>query len=83
MNAGLPNITGFGERVVNKYPSVTSAETSAILVTGGEFIAAVSPNGALFLNANLTFDASRNNKIYSSSNTVTPDSLSVRHFIKY
>ncbi len=65
-----------------KYPESTAANDSAIAVTDGLYTVAVG-QGALKLNANLSFDASRNNNIYSNSECVYPESLKIVFFIKY
>ena len=65
-----------------RYPNHAAASDSAITVTDGSYNV-VAGQGVLLLNANLSFDASRNNNIYSNSECVYPESLKIVFFIKY
>ena len=77
--AGLPNITG-------TIPGEIDNQLYWDVVTGafyrGDTSGNVGSSAADRDNYNVLFDASKSNPIYGKSNTVTPQNISVRVFIK-
>ena len=79
--AGLPNIKGSvtGIRVSSKYGSSTAGPFTVKGSTDPvKYVGGATSGGAM----EVTFNASRSNKIYGKSNTVQPPSLTVRYIIK-
>ena len=79
--AGLPNIEGSvtGVRVSKKYGSSTAGPFTVEGSTDPvKYVGGATSGGAM----EVTFNASRSNKIYGKSNTVQPPSLTVRYIIK-
>lgn len=73
MEAGLPNITGTVGLVVKDIQTDAFYSVREGTRPGGE----TNP----YYRAQM--DASRSNSIYGNSDTVTPESLSTKFFIKY
>lgn len=75
-NAGLPNIVGDLTTYGNSYTAISGAFATCSQISnlsGGH--AAATGYG------NLTFDASHSNPIYSNSDTVQTDAVSLRYFV--
>lgn len=80
INPGLPNITGWYERVQLRDNSVWGS--SGALYTAIDYWSSYGDSGS-YRSVRLGFDASRSNGIYGSSSTVQPLSLKLHFCIKY
>ena len=67
--AGLPNITGYGTRFLH----VASAVYSGCVNLSNLAAELISGPGSNANSVNINIDASNSNKIYGSSNTVSPE----------
>ena len=80
-SAGLPNITG---TIALGNTCYLGAESKGVFVTNGiSTIQSNSPMGGSSQFNKVEFDASRSNSIYGNSDTVQPNSFTVRYVIKY
>ena len=81
IEAGLPNITG---SVVGNNWGAFSSDTCTVK---GALYTSKRKSGAYYNAGNcmndLYFDASKSNSIYGSSDTVQPNAITARYYIKY
>ena len=72
-SAGLHNITGYGTRFLHVASAVYSGCVNLSNLTGE----LISGPGSTANSVNINIDASDSNKIYGSSNTVSPESVNL------
>ena len=76
---GLPNITGG----LTFYEMIGGVPSSGVFSTSNEYAPRTYRNGGGGYHSSVSFDASRSNNIYGSSNTVQPASIIMLPCIRY
>ena len=76
---GLPNITGG----LTFYEMIGGVPSSGVFSTSNEYAPRPYRNGGGGYHSSVSFDASRSNNIYGSSNTVQPASIIMLPCIRY
>ena len=79
-SAGLPNVEAYA--LVYTYKTYYERYTGAFYGSNSSLKGQIG-SGSAFGEGNMYFDASRSNSIYGNYDTVQPNAITARYYIKY